>query len=457
MIKKVRMPQLGQTVEEATIEVWHRKEGEKVEKGDVLLEITTDKATLEVESYFEGILKKTLYKEGDVVPVDAVIALIGDPDDEVSDEMVREALEAAAAAPEAQAVPAPSPAAAPQPQPSVAQPGAPAARPIPTQAPTTAVAEAPPGRLFASPRARRVARELLVPLQLVRGSGPNGRIVERDVLAYAERLRGVRATPTAREIAFRRGVDLAAVRGTGPDGRVTRADVEAAPAAAPAVGRNVPLTAMRRIVAERMSESKATIPHFYLTAEVDMTAAVLLRKRLDDEGRKVSYNDMLIRACAMAFAEVPEMNRAWAGDGLLERPSVDIGLAVALDGGLIVPVVRACERKSLFEIAEMTRSLIERARGKRLTPDEYSGGGFTISNLGMFCVQTLAPIIQPGEVAILGVGQIAPKPVVVGDGIAIRQMTILTLACDHRVVDGAIAARFLKTLKEALEEPSSLL
>ena len=169
MIKKVQMPQLGQTVEEATIEVWHRKEGEKVEKGDVLLEITTDKATLEVESYFEGILKKPLYKEGDVVPVDAVIALIGDPDDEVSDEMVREALEAAAASREAQAAPAPSPAAAPQPQPSVAQPEAPAAQPMPTQAQATAVAEAPPGRLFASPRARRVARELLVPLQLVRG------------------------------------------------------------------------------------------------------------------------------------------------------------------------------------------------------------------------------------------------------------------------------------------------
>ncbi len=452
MIKKVQMPQLGQTVEEAVIEVWHRKEGDKVEKGDVLLEITTDKATLEVESYFSGILKKTLYKEGDTVPVNAVIAFIGEPDDEVTDEMVQEALATAKAAGEPAAAeapaPEPTPAPAPQPQPVAEQPA---------PGPAVATVEAPPGRIFASPRARRVARELKVPLQLVRGTGPNGRIVEADVLAYAERLRGVRATPTAREVAFRRGVDLAALSGSGPDGRVMRADVEAAPAAAPAVGQKLPLTAMRRIVAERMSHSKATIPHFYLTAEVDMTEAVKLRSRLADEGRKVSYNDMLIRACAMAFAQVPEMNRAWGGDGLIERPSVDIGLAVALDGGLIVPVVRACERKSLFEIAATTRDLIERARGKRLTPEEYSGGGFTISNLGMFCIQTVAPIIQPGEVAILGVGQITPRPVVIGEGIAIRQITVLTLACDHRVVDGVVGARFLKAIKQTLEEPSSLL
>lgn len=442
MIRKVQMPQLGQTVEEAVIEVWRRKEGDKVEKGDVLLEITTDKATLEVESYFSGVLKKALYHEGDTVPVNAVIALIGEADDEVTEEMIRQALAAAKSAGAAR------PAAQPPPS-APAQPSQPEH--------VAAAATAPPGRVFASPRARRLATELKVPLELVKGTGPNGRIVERDVRAHGERAARVRATPTAREVAFHRGVDIAAVRASGPDGRVMRADVEAAPAAAPPFGQRLPLTAMRRIVAERMAHSKATIPHFYLTAEVDMTEAVRLRARLADEGRKVSFNDMLVRACAMAFAQVPEMNRAWGGDALIERGSVDIGLAVALDGGLIVPVVRACESKSLLEVAAATRDLVERARGKRLTPEEYSGGGFTISNLGMFCVQTVAPIIQPGEVAILGVGQIAPKPVAAGEGIAIRQMTTLTLACDHRVVDGVIAARFLKALKKALEKPSRLL
>lgn len=450
MLKEVQMPKLGQTVEEATIETWHKQEGDAVAKGDVLLEITTDKATLEVEAYVAGTLKKQLYAAGAVVPVNVVIAFVGDADDEVTDAMVAKALADA----EAAAAAAPAPAAAPSP----AAPIAPAPVAVPAAAPATM---APPGRIFSSPRARRVAGERKVPLQALRGSGPNGRIVEKDVVAHADQVADLRVSPTALAVAFDRGVDLTKVSGTGTDGRIMKADVEAAPVvAAPAaapVGQRVPLTPMRRIVAERLTYSKTTTPHFYLTAEVDMTDAVAWRKQHNDAGGvKVSFNDLIVRACVKAFAEVPEMNVAWADGALLYRGEVNIGLAVALDAGLIVPVVRDCQRKSLEQIAQTSADLIERARNKRLIPDEYEGGCLTLSNVGMFGIDTVAPIINPGEVAILGIGCIAPRPVVIGDGIFIRQMTTLTLACDHRIVDGVLAARWFQLVKLALEAPESL-
>ena len=452
MLKEVQMPKLGQTVETAVIETWHRQEGEAVAKGEPLLDITTDKATLEVEAYIAGTVRKLLYAKGATVPVNAVIALVGEPSDEVGDEMVEKLLAAnAALAVEAETAAA---VAAPQTAPAAT------ASPAPAPAPTPAPAIAPPGRIFSSPRARRVAGEKTVPLQVLRGSGPNGRVVEADVLAYAERLAGLRISPTARVLAAERGVDLTRLKGSGIDGRIMKDDVLAAPvAAAPraAAGQRVPLTAMRRIVAERMTFSKTTTPHFYLTADADMTATVEVRGQLNERGgTKVSFNDLIIRACSIAFGEVPEMNVAWADGALLFRSEVNIGLAVALDEGLIVPVVRHCEARSLEQIAQASAALIEKARNKHLTPDDYEGGGFTLSNLGMFGIDTVAPIINPGEVAILGVGRIAPRPVVVDGGIHVRQMTTLVLAADHRIVDGAIAARFLKTLKDALEAPEGL-
>jgi len=206
-----------------------------------------------------------------------------------------------------------------------------------------------------------------------------------------------------------------------------------------------------------MTLSKTTIPHFTLTAEVDMTAVMTYRKQLNAEGgTKVSFNDLIIRAVTRGFEQVPDMNFAWGGDALVQRGAVNISLAVAIDGGLVVPVVRDCERKDILGIAASTQELIEKARGKRLTPDEYEGGCMTISNLGMFGIDTVAPIINPGEVAILGVGRIAPKPVIINDGFTIRQMTTMTLASDHRVVDGATAAQFLKVVKDGLEAPETL-
>jgi pyruvate dehydrogenase E2 component (dihydrolipoamide acetyltransferase) len=305
-----------------------------------------------------------------------------------------------------------------------------------------------------------VAGERRIPIPVLRGTGPNGRIVEADVLGYAEQAEALRVTPTAREIALRRAVDLTKVAGTGIDGRITKLDVEMAPPApgTPPSGKRVPLTSMRRIVADRMTLSKTTTPHFYLTIDVDMSKAVLLRRELMALwSSKVTFNDLLIRGCTLAFQAVPEMNCIQDGDGLIWLDEVNIGLAVAIDGGLVVPVVRRCDLRSVEQISHETARLIERARNKHLTPDDYEGGCFTISNLGMFCIETVTPIINPGEVAILGVGRIAPRPVVVGDGIAIRRMTTLTLACDHRLVDGATGARFLKKLKEVLELPERLL
>ncbi len=458
MIREVVMPKLGQTMEEASIEAWRIKEGDTVQKGDILLEINTDKAALEVESFYVGVVKKLLYPKGATVPCNAVIAFLGEAADAVTDDMVQRALAGAQALAAAKATAAPKPSEAPAPAAALAPTMPPAtAPPTPITLPLTPDTQHPTP-LFASPRARRTAADTHVPLQVLRGSGPNGRIVEADVLAHAARMAKLRVSPTALELAYQRGLDITRVRPASPGARIMRADVEAAAAAGvPGLtGRRVALTPMRRVVAQRMTLSKATIPHFYLTIEMDMTAAVEMRRDLATSGRKVSFNDLIIRACTLAFDGVPEMNVAWADGALLYRDEVNVGLAVGLEGGLIVPVVRNCQEKSLFDIARDTEALVAKARNKRLTPDDYEGGCVTVSNLGMFAVDSVLPIINPGEAAILGVGRIAKRPVVVGDGIAVRQMATFVLACDHRLVDGVIGARFLQKIKELLEAPSSL-
>jgi len=440
VIQKVFMPKLGQTMEEATVEKWAKKEGDTVARGDILLEITTDKATLEVESYVSGVLRKILAKEGEVLPVNAVIALVGEADEALPSEeeiagmvgkkeepgapsAVREA-PAERAAPEVE-VPAPAP---------------------------------PPGRRFVSPRARRLAKQKKVYLNVISGTGPSGRIVEKDVKSYLERLEGVKATPTAREVAYERGVDLTAVKGTGPGGKIVKDDVlAAAPAVAAPAAMRVELTAMRKIVAERMTFSKTHIPHYYLNIAVDMTECVRLRAKLNETApAKISYNDFLTRAVALAMLEHPKVNAVWKDEYIEQNPDINIGIAVALEDGLIVPVIRNADRLSLEHVAAASQSLIEKARGKRLTPDEYTGGSITISNLGMFDVESFIPVINPGESLILGVGKIQDAPVVIEGAIHIRSMMYLSLSGDHRAVDGAVAAAFLKRVKELVEDPEKL-
>ncbi len=435
MLQEVVLPRLGQTVEEASIDKWLVKEGDAVEKGDILLEITTDKATLEVESYFEGTVLKILAPAGQQVPVDTVIAYVGDPETDQAPETPP---------------PAPEPARTPQ----AVAPSAAAAPPAPA-----AAAAAPSGRIVISPRARKRAETEKVSPLAIRGTGPGGRIVEADVAAYAGKVAQLRVSPTAKEVAYTRGVDLLTVKGTGTGGRIMKEDVEKAALlkVQPVAGARVKLTAMRRIVGERMAQSKREAPHFYLQMEIDMTEAVALREELAAAGTKVSYNDLIIKAIASGFEAVPMMNAGWAGDSVVAFSAADVALAVAIEDGLMTPVVHGVERLGLANIAEQTGRLIEKARTKRLAPFEYEGGSITLSNLGMYGIENFLPIISPGQGSILGVGRIADKPVVVDGGITVRKMMGVTLAIDHRVADGAIAAAFLQAVKDALESPQDAL
>ncbi len=434
MLQEVILPRLGQTVEKATIEKWYVKEGDIVKKGDILLEITTDKATLEIESFVEGTLLKTYVEAGEEIDVDAVIAYVGDPEKEQAPESPPELAkpEPSEKAPERLAETAPP----------HGLEGRQAAQP------------AAAGKLLISPRARKTAERKKVTPLAVRGTGPHGRVVEADVIAYAERVAQLRVSPTAREVAYERGVDLLQVEGTGDGGRVMKADVEKARPLAPAAAagtKKVELTAAKRIIGERMARSKQEVPHFYLQTDIDMTEAVALREELKAAGTAVSFNDIIIKAVARGFEAVPMMNASWAGDCIAVNSTADVALAVATDEGLMVPVVRGVERQSLKQVAAHTAELIHKARSKRLTPLEYEGGGITVSNLGMYQVGNFLPIINPGQASILGVGQIADKPVVINGKIAARKMMAVTLAVDHRVADGVVASAFLQAVKNAMK------
>jgi len=441
MIQKVTLPALGETVDTSTIERWLKKEGDTVATGDILCEITTDKATLEVESYYKGTLLKVVAAEGAELPVGALIAVVGDPGEEIPDDILAEVAPRAAA--EGAAAP---PAGAPEPVAAAAAPSA--AEPAP-----------PPGRVFASPRARRTARERGVALAGIQGTGPGGRIVEADVTAAAEAAPAVKASPLARRLAERQGVDLAAARGTGPGGKVMKADVLAA-ARAPAVspGTVVPLTAMRRIVAERMLHSKQTAPCYYLQMDVDMTDLAELRSKLNagaGDG-KISFNDFIIKASALALKAFPQVNSRWVEGGIERRGAAHVGLAVALEEGLVVPVVRDADTKPLGEIACETTDFAQRARSKKLLPDEYQDGCMTVSNLGMFGIRTFVPVVNPGESTILGLGVIQDCVVCRHGGIQIRKMMTMTLSVDHRLVDGAVGAQFIEMIRDLLEAPQRL-
>ena len=380
MATEILMPKLGQTVEEAKIEKWLKKEGDEVKKGDVLLEVTTDKATLEVESFNKGILRKIIHREGDMVPVTAVIGYLGTKDEEIP-EGPPDRQQAEREKPEA----------------------------VKAEAPAEAGKEAP---------------------------AQGGRIA---------------ASPLAKKLAAKKGIDLSSVKGTGPGGRITKEDVMAAgtpSAPAKAEAGIVELTPMRKAIAEQMSRSKREIPHYYLTMEVDMSA-VLSKK----EAGTASITDYLIAAVANCLAEFPEMNAHWE-DGKIRRFSeVNLGIAVGMDEGLIVPVLRNADRKAVEEISAENKRLAARAREKKLSPDEFSGGTFTISNLGMYKIESFMPIINPPEVGILGVGAIKQVPVVIDGNIGIRPVMKLCLSADHRAVDGAAAAGFLNRLTALLQTP----
>ena len=459
MAKEVILPQLGQTMEEGTIVEWFKQEGESVKRGEVLFSVESDKATLESESPARGILRKILVPAGTTVPVLSPVAIITKTADEDIEGYVpqgapADAVETGETAEESAA------------EPVVA----------PTDQPLAGPAAA--GRVFSSPRARMRARELGVDVSAISGSGPNGRVVEKDVLVYVENL--PKATPMARKVAADLGIDLTTVAGTGVGGKITREDVEAAQRAEPVqpaparaapspiklgaaeVVSTEPVSGLRGIIADRMGTSAHTTARVTLVTDVDATTLVEVRTNLKAQvseawGFAPGYNDLLGMMVARALREFPYVNARLNGDVIERLAQVNVGLAVDTERGLLVPVIRDADKLGLREFGSRFRELVGRARVGKSLPDELTGGTFTITNLGMHEIDAFTPIINLPELAILGVGRIQPKPVVREGQIVVRQMVTLSLTFDHRLVDGAPAARFLQRIKHLVESPYLLL
>ena len=439
MLQEVVLPQLGQTMEEGTIEKWHKAEGEPIKKGEILFELTTDKATLEVESFVEGVVKKILVEEGQTVAVNELIAIIGAEEDQLPEDI--DALRQKARKP-------------------VAGRETPAG-PVEVAAPAAAIAAesrpaAPAGRIFASPRARTIAREKHVPLSVLHGTGPEGRIVERDVLAYLKKLEGVRHTPAARLVASERGIDLLAVRPAEEGGRITKEDVLRQAEALVTEGRAIPLSPMRSTIARRMTAAKQTVPHFYLIGQVRMRKALELREGLKTPQREISLTALLVKAAALALKENPRANARFEGDRIALNDRINVGVAVAVEDGLFVPVIKDADVKGLAAVSSELKQLAATAREGKLIPEQYEGGSLTLSNLGMFGVDYFLPIINPPESCIIGIGQIAETVVARDGAIAIEPVMKVSLSADHRVIDGAEAARFFQAFRNALESPGWL-
>ena len=442
MAIKMLMPLLGQTMEEGTIIKWFFNEGDSIKEGEPLLEVMTDKVNMEVEAPESGVLRKILAQPDDIVPVQDAIAIIGTADEPIDD------LLAGGPAPKAP-VEASAPAAAPVSVPTVA---------AKTEAPAVPVVGE---RIFASPAARRVARERGIEIEALagRGTGPNGRIVEKDVLGFAT---SVRATPLAAKVAGDMGVQLGTVTGTGVGGRITRDDLDRGAVTPAGIGATIPFAGMRKMVAKGVAASAQSAVHVTLVTEVDMTACVSLRGQLLAEvereyGVRLSYTDFITKAAAKAILDKPIVNASLQGDVIVISDSINIGIATAIEGGLLVPVVKNVQSKSVIAISKEIKALAERARSGKATPDDLGGGTFTITNLGIYGVDSFTPIITPGQSAILAVCRIADKPVVVNGQILIRSMMNLCLSFDHRIMDGAPAAEFLARLREILQSPSLVL
>ena len=421
MAEIVRMPKLSDTMTEGVVAEWHKKVGDEVESGELLAEIETDKATMEFESFQDGVLLHIGVDKGATAPVDSVLCVLGEKGEDFADLLASAEAEAPAeeapAAPSPAPAPTPAPAPAPTPAPAPAVAAAPAPVAQPAAAPAPAVAN---GRVKASPLAKRLAEERGLSLGLIPGSGEGGRIVKRDVEAF----------------------------------------VGGGSSAASAVERytEVGVSQMRKTIARRLAESKFTAPHFYLSLTIDMDAAMVARKAINDRGlHKVSFNDMVVKAVAKALKNHPAVNSSWLEDRIRYNEHVHIGVAVAVEDGLLVPVVRHANLKSFGEIGTEVREFAQKAKDKKLQPSDWEGNTFTISNLGMFGIEDFTAIINPPDACILAVGGIQSVPVV-RDGAVVPGHTMkVTLSCDHRVVDGATGAAFLNEVKQNLENPVLML
>jgi pyruvate dehydrogenase E2 component (dihydrolipoamide acetyltransferase) len=423
MAIEILMPALSPTMEEGTLAKWLVKEGDKVKSGQILAEIETDKATMEFEAVDEGTVGKLLVAEGTAgVKVNTPIAVLVE-DGEAAD--ARPAAKAAAVAP---------------------PPAAPAAAPVVAAAPAPVASSGT--RVFASPLARRIAAEKGLDLTKVAGSGPHGRIVKADV-------EGVKAAPAAAPVAAPAAVAPAASMPTGPSTDMVKrmyADREYT---------EIPLDGMRKTIAARLTEAKQTIPHFYLRRDVQLDALMAFREQLNAglaaRGVKLSVNDFIIKACALALQTVPAANAVWAGDRMLQLKPSDVAVAVAIEGGLFTPVLRDAHTKTLSVLSAEMKDLATRAKARRLAPHEYQGGSFAISNLGMMGIDNFDAVINPPHGSILAVGAGVKKPVVRDGQVVIATIMSMTLSVDHRVIDGALGAEFLKAIIDNLENPMAML
>lgn len=434
MAEIIRMPRMSDTMEEGNIVSWLKKEGDAVETGETLAEVETDKATMELDSMADGVLLHIAVKEGPV-PIDGIIAVIGEKGEDWKSAIA--AAEGGAAKPsngKAEATEAPS--ATPEP--------APTATSTTPAAPPPAPAAEEDKRLKASPLARSLARDAGVDIAKVEGSGDAGRIVKRDVEAFLETQKVVPATPTPT-----------------PTLTPTKDTPTVTPfvfAAGEGQFEEKPISQMRKTIARRLSESKFTAPHFYLTVEINMERSMQMRERVNEVAPvKTSFNDLVIKAAAAALRLHPAVNSSWLGDKIRTNKDINIGVAVAVEDGLLVPVVRHADMKTLSQINTEVKFLAGKAKERKLTPEEMTGNTFTISNLGMFGIEEFTAIINPPDACILAVGGIIEKPIVKNGEIVVGHMMRVTLSCDHRVVDGATGAQFLQTFRGILEDPIRLL
>jgi len=449
MVRPITMPKLGQSEEVGTLVRWRKKVGDTVSKGDILFEIETDKALLEVESFFEGTLLKIAVPEGSTVPINTTVGFVGDPGEAIP--------EVAAAFPEA-----------PKPQPArISEVGAPraAAHGQPQRLPLQATVRQAGGSVAAahgqpqvlppqapevfriSPRAARLARESAIDPTPIVGTGPSGRIIERDVQNYLESkgYNRLRITGAAKRVAAREGIDILSLDGACP--RITLARIERAISEKPQ-----PMSRMRQVIASRLTESFTTTPHFFVTVAADMTELVSLRSELKAQGAPYTVTDFILKAVALCLIEFPIVNSATDGKTIRWHSNVHLGLAVNLEQGLVVPVIRNCEELSLAELHDCASDLVAKARAGKLTSDEMGGSTFTISNMGMMDIENFTAIINPGESAILAVSSTLRQPVVKDGQIVVRDIMKMTLSSDHRIIDGATAARFANAVKQKLEE-----
>ncbi len=433
MVHAIRMPKPGQMTEECTLTAWHKNEGDPVAKGDILFEIETDKSAMEVEAFDDGVLLRRLVAEGETVPVNFVCAYVGEAGEAIPEEE-QEPVAAVALTPPAAAMP-PETVASPPGRAAAPAPAAAAPPPVPS----------PTARMAISPRASRLAAEAGLDPRAIAATGPGGRIVERDVRSAVAARAGGAAAPAPAAVPASTSAPAA------PSSRI------AAALAPPLDGEDEPrpLSRVRRVIADRLTASWTSTPHFTVTVAVDVTAVLALRAELKAAGTNLTVTDFVLAATAQTLAEFPDVNSRTDGVSVWRRRRVHLGLAVSLPGGLVVPVIRDADRMAIGELHDTAVALAAKAREGTLPVDDMTGSTFTVSNLGMFGVEEFSAIINPGEAAILAVASAIPTAVAIGDGLAVRSIMRLTLSADHRQVDGELAARFLGAIRRRLEDAAA--